>query len=365
MQPREAKNSELSTRDFADFIRSTGPVARSPYPATFPAKVDDAPVSKRAPKLAPAIAPNSARDRSGKSNSDRSRTGASALMARDPISSPSSTTSDLAEFLRSGGPPPAKPSTRKVPEPSSAASSKITQSSINSQSGLLEGPVRKQRRVKDPYAIDSDEDSDIEPRESFSEFLRASVPVNRPQDLPHKSRERPHPPTNAQRVSSSVSLRDRLTQNIGTAPEHPPPLPSMSKTNHSPTSPRNLNKTSRPEGQENRHRPSVKTDTPQLPPLNSFYPNGASPASAQTSSPSNTSRPPGLPRQRTQLRARDDVLNKGRAGGNMADLADFLRETEPPKHASRIAINQPRTDDSPKASTKTGSLGGLFRKKRS
>ncbi|KAI9719096.1 MAG: hypothetical protein M1812_003726 [Candelaria pacifica] len=201
---RQPTYERETTKDFADFIRSTGPE-------------------------------NTSRENAGRPTS------AKRLQARGAQVS-ASNSSELADFFREG-PPPGRDVTPKLlslPDktkntintnntgnrlisPSSyqgsSMQSKSERSSSNSHTGLLENkskmeacqagisnkaqdklgltepapPQRKQRRVKDPYAIDTDSDEDHEPKpttkakrgeESLIDFLNNVTPpqsaVNKP-----------------------------------------------------------------------------------------------------------------------------------------------------------------------------------------
>ena len=219
--PRDAKIENSSLRDLADFAKSTGPDG----PAQLPRVVS----SPTQPK------------RSKTSTSSR-------YQAREPvIKGPNS---ELIDFIREG--PPRIDGSHRIPrtvapfrttmdsdelntlapshssggrhsESSNQDGSIVTKSTVTSRTGLMEstnrrtsnyvsntnqpssqaakngvhereGPQRKQRRVRDPYAIDLDSDDEMDdafsppPRfeeESLIDFLRNSSPPNQnsPQPL--------------------------------------------------------------------------------------------------------------------------------------------------------------------------------------
>ena len=220
--PRSPKNNSESTRDFADFLRSTGP--QSVSPGQLVNLVSSTRASKSPSEQLPSkkITKPSPASTAKRVNSQTKKTGLR-LQAREPTTQ-NETTFDLAEFIRKG--PAGKGGDdnrirntakssgagRGLSEQqrhvsgqardgiSSIASSESNQNSsvfaqsvhsINSRTGLLDSPrshaaqhgaqpaqlsrkpargdqppqpVRKQRRIKDPYAIDteSEQDSDVD-----------------------------------------------------------------------------------------------------------------------------------------------------------------------------------------------------------
>jgi hypothetical protein len=222
-------------RDFADWMRSTGP--STPQQAT--------PLA-----LAPSAISASHPASSAAANSPPKPRSVSRLQPREPDTR-GSTSSDLIDFIRQGPPrstndqhriprsvapfrntmdsddfndysasssarqptngatptpPPAAPNghtnTNTIP---SASTTRTTQPTFSSQQTRIQhstlqppggGPVRKQRRIKDPYAIDSDDDDEdtltalpngrpVRAEESLQDFLRNSEPPaqNAPQPL--------------------------------------------------------------------------------------------------------------------------------------------------------------------------------------
>ena len=430
---RDPQQNDGSTRDFADFIRSTGPNSE-PRPlakqsAERPevervtsggSQANSRPPSRKITKQQPAVS-------SKKSEPNLPPRGGSKLKARDPIASPTNTTAELADFFRSG-PPGAQINNRSVSSPqpngkvSSAAStqdsfaaSKMTQSSTNSRTGLLDpsnrgkagtqrpqdmaGPVRKQRRVKDPYAIDSDEEDEVteeEPaeEESLADFLRNYPPPDeKPENSVRRSATSPSPPSQPQdsRKASGVSMRERIARNIAVIPDYRPLPPKENKkpstqsttTSRGPpsssstpdkrsaaTSPTNRSKsqpqlppssTSSPQTQTQQQQ-QQQPAAPQLPPLKSMSSSSNSPTRSTAASSGNarptsphltqngtrldTLRPsqptyakhmdPRSGGTRPKMQARVEDGRKGGAG-SMADLADFLRETEPPAPSGPVA----------------------------
>lgn len=232
---REPTTKDDSVRDFADFIRSTGPdtgakpvlrsvstpiTKRSPSGSvSSPQVASRKPIPKKITKQVPVTGTQPRTELPTRITSK--------LQPREPTVTNGNATADLAEFFRSG------PAGGQVDAPraearmqasgvangrlrdavnsgSSVAStqdsfapSKMTQSSANSRTGLLDssnrsapaqrgghnddsvGPTRTQRRLKDPYAIDSDyEETDghgtpqppEREEESLADFLRNYEP---------------------------------------------------------------------------------------------------------------------------------------------------------------------------------------------
>ena len=163
---RDAAARDESLHDFADFIKSTGPdndpkmLARSTSnrPAVHSRGGSSnsqqggfRPPSKKITKPNPVSAPKKGSALPARTNSK--------LKARDPVYSRADDTSELADFLRSG-PPGAQVTPQSVssPQPNgrmgigsgtsvastqdSFAASKMTQSSTNSRTGLLDSTNR-------------------------------------------------------------------------------------------------------------------------------------------------------------------------------------------------------------------------------
>lgn len=223
-QPRDPKIEKPSTGDLADFAKSTGPED----PGQLPKAVARVPAQTR-----------------------RANSTATRFQARDPIVKGAS--SDLIDFIREGPPRANGDGTHRIPrtvapfrttmdsdelnalEPpqdlarrgsgsSNQDGSIVTKSTVNSRTGLIDStnrkplnsantsnlassqvsknyaieaaqPKRKQRRVRDPYAIDMGSDDEIDDglgkppkyeEESLMDFLRNSSP-------PPESKQQPQP----------------------------------------------------------------------------------------------------------------------------------------------------------------------------
>ncbi len=434
---REAAAKEDSVRDFADFIRSTGPdtdpkvMAKSMSganqahsrggSATSQQGLGSKAAPKKITKLSPVVAPKKSESnlptRSSSKLGDTSK-----LKAREATVATSNTTADLADFLRGGpdGMDGGRPSQKTAPSPQtnatnglsggrlqdgigsgtsiastqdSSAPSKMTHSSTNSRTALIDGgnrgparansqrptrnddppsggPVRKQRRVRDPYAIDfTDEEDDFSTpqqtereEESLSDFLRN---YNPPPTTTIKPTVATSPPSGDQnqkrRKGSGVSLRERVTRNIAVIPDYRPLPPKAPKKNTSKSPPVSNEKTQQkgrqtpnqnasPPPNSRRGRGALSNagaannaTAPQLPPLN---PRSTSPhLISQNGSKMDTWKPThptyaAHRDRRPKPQARDEqgtiTGDTGGGGGGMTDLAAFLRETEPPAPSGPI-----------------------------
>lgn len=416
-------------RDFADFIRSTGPdmspkdlykssssmdkhtrnASSNSQQASPSSLLSGKPLPKKMGKMAPVITPKP----SGVTPPVRS---SSKLRARDPIISASNTTADLAEFLRSGPPggysePPTSfqratgqngpgangmsngraigSGTSLASTQDSFAPSKMTQSSANSRTGLLEstnrtlkngfqhpnqkndhrgGPVRKSRRPRDPYSLDSDdedEDTELETQveqddESLSDFLRNYKPPSEGYAGRDVSVSHEPPIAGKPQRNSGTTMRERIARNIAVIPDYRPlPPKAPSKKN-------SISKSPPPPGAatvyNNNNIYAPPASLPPPPPSSSFK--GPPPSNQQprynrpstipyTSSdrfqegnlPSlldrRSSSPHLIPQQangprtggprptRPKPQARDERTSH-RSNSGMSDLAEFLRDTEPP-----------------------------------
>jgi hypothetical protein len=302
-QPRDAKVESSTSRDLADYLRSTGPESENQLPralASMPATsasqqppttrsdTQQSPSEQsRTPIKVGGQAPLHSSDATvtGRpSNTPKSRSsGASRYQPRDAQVSKNATTSALADFIREG--PPRTAGDHRIPRTvapfrttmdsddlnglmsltdkdrpgrTSAAStqdsstvSQSLQSSVNSHTALLERskktnqgasmngmrtgtsrissssqsaakdamPKRKQRRVRDPYAID-DSDDDIEEvatlkpkggEESLIDFLRNTAPQPSMTAQPIVAANSSAAQTQGlQKKNSSSAIRDRI-----------------------------------------------------------------------------------------------------------------------------------------------------------
>ncbi|KAJ9297484.1 hypothetical protein DTO271G3_4259 [Paecilomyces variotii] len=274
VQPRDARSTVQSTRDFADFLRSTGPPGQ-PHMASGSGAHDvesrtHTPLSQQRP------------------GTQSSRRTGPRLQARPATASKEDQTSDLIDFIREG-PPTA--GARRIPrtvapfrntmdsdellslgprtdkEATATSSTGSTRNSSinaaysdNSRTGLMESanranvrtspvvqqsslpkgkpsgfpsedddmrPVRKQRRVRDPYAIDSEDEDDLEEllegpkakpqreEESLLDFLRSEPPPDFGTDSapPQPFIINAGPPKSSSGMSAASAMKARLLRN--------------------------------------------------------------------------------------------------------------------------------------------------------
>lgn len=459
--PREPDAQDHNMRDFADFIRSTGPEnlpSHTPRPATAgtvkkersgsftpqvgPKKLTKAP-STNSPKQTYISAPP-------KPEVVPIRT-ASKLQAREAAVTNNNATADLADFLRSdpdgmdsprgaqrsgahvqpattsnsyvNGRQAVGSGTSVASTQDSFAPSKMTQSSTNSRTGLLDtsnrgqpsspgasrtngvpsprsieppGQARKQRRVKDPYAIESDDEHDdtiLPPEreeESLSDFLRnyTPPPAATTRAPPIGIIGAPKP------VKQNVTLKERIQRNIAVIPDYRPLPPKAPKKPSSTKSPPQSNESRRKSQRQNSgtsassplsssSRPSANGNVngngnvgsgakaPQLPPIN---PRATSPHLVSQHGSRMDSYKPTQPtyakhaerRPKPQLQARDEHGAMGGApqGGGMGDLADFLRETEPPPPSGPVGGAAGRPMSPTKEKEEGGGFGRMFGRRK-
>lgn len=244
-QARDERAPADSTDDFAEFMRLTGPPpAPEPTPTSAPANVPASTspepkksVSTERPKpVRPPSSQSAASRGTGTSRSTgTSRGNKLKLQARSAETNGSS--SDLIDFIRQGPPMPA--GAHRIPRTvapfrntidsddlqidttSSAASTgngttDKSLSSLGSRAGLLDStkqnkatasgstmsfdepqlPVRKQRRVADPYAIDDSDDDEL--LEELLELENNPKPKREEESLMDFLRDAPPPPSTEQ-----------------------------------------------------------------------------------------------------------------------------------------------------------------------
>lgn len=384
-QAREAKIPRESVLEFAEFIRATGPPGAEAPP------VQPNMGLRRNPSLmrdGPPAPPSKASIDHGRPSMGGSISRAR-LQARDATVDNSNDNSDLIDFIRRGPPNSGNPRIPRTVAPFrttmdsdqmsaavavggkamdaqlsdhdmrySQASTNVTemsapsiQSSVNSQSALLGRkqptpqngtfddqdmmPARKQRRVRDPYALDfSDEeeedDFDYQPQpsrkvqakeESLIDFLNNApppssseppVPFNLPrtQSVPAKA---PAP----KKKASAPSLMSRFRQNSSTGNS------SSGRAPRSPPSARSVSSRAGPTTSKGYIPIQVN-----IPTGGDLYPGYSSPTvPAVPSVPAQySSRPSGrVPMKKFEPREAVSVPSRG-----TSDLADFLKFSEPP-----------------------------------
>lgn len=408
-QARDARVPRESLVEFAEFIRATGPSGASGAdPGPTPLKRNQSLMNNRtAPRQKPSanMSLDYGRPSMGGSVS-RAR-----LQARGATVDNDSDNSDLIDFIRRG--PPSTGGNPRIPRTVapfrttmdsdllksavggkamdatlpdihdtrySQASTNVTemsapsvQSSINSQSALLGRkqqpgqtgnpfdepdmmPQRKQRRVRDPYAIDlsdeeeEDDDFDPQPRrkaqqpkeESLIDFLNSAPPPPESNPVPFnlpRTQTMPSQPTQApKKKASAPSLMSRFRQNNSSSSAA---ATGSSNGVKSPTKSQKNQKSSAPAASKGYIPIQVN-----IPTGGDLFPNygSSSPAPAVPSVPSNTSssRPSGrVPMKRFEPRDAVSVPSRG-----TSDLADFLRSSGPPPsmNATPYPAEQPETN---------------------
>lgn len=354
---RDAKPAADSTRDFANFTKSSGP----PTPASGadnPKSPNTASSANHRTSDATDLSKKFIRPGSGTSSSTRGTTGPR-LQARSAVAPKGEQTSDLIDFIREGPPMPGSHRIPRTVAPfrntmdsdemnnsvnrnsraSSPDESMATKShtSFGSRTGLLDSanrsnakaappapkpapskkanefddpmPARKQRRVPDPYAIDDDDDEELEEilglqekppqreEESLVDFLRSVPPPPETDTTPQ-----PFVTTNVTTTNNKASgggLKARLLRG---GEKTPTSKPSKSSLRSSQTD-------SRPSGQSN-YTTKVGMERNMNRPAQVHVTHG-----------------PALPKKETETSA----------------LADFLKYTgppEPPRTPSALATNK-------------------------
>ncbi|KAL1966718.1 hypothetical protein VTN77DRAFT_3915 [Rasamsonia byssochlamydoides] len=280
-QPRDAKPAAESLRDFADFIRSTGPPGSMQGPANPPSgslrthyRDTSGSVVSNTRSETPQSS-NSSRATAKPKETESPRKSGPRLQPRAAVASEGNQTSDLIDFIREG-PPTAgahriprtvapfrttmdsdefqsldvaridKDTAAQTTAADSSTQPNSLRSSVNSRAPLLEssnssnapaGPVRKQRRVRDPYAIDSDDEDDLDDlaenskgkpqreEESLLDFLN-SVPPPPGNDRPPQPFSINVPPKSSGGISTASGMRARFRRNTS-VDKTPVPKPSM------------------------------------------------------------------------------------------------------------------------------------------
>ena len=421
--PRDARIEQGTTRDFADFIRSTGPEQVKSLPKvptsrpTTASRPNTVVGGLRSPG---ATSPRTlTKSPSGKSSSTIARRPdtrppkklAARLQARDATINRSDESSDLIDFIRQGPPIDHSDGGHRIPrtvapfrttkdsdemhdlvhgrykDTSSVASTqdssvftKSLHSSINSRTGLLDStnrsntkisnapsieqpsraeepdPVRKRRRIKDPYAIDSESDGDDEaintpkPREeeSLLDFLNSVAPPSQGITVPSAFDNMPKSSGKTlQRKVSAPSMRARFTRSSSS----PPRKTSAAR------GPSSVVKSSTPAVQDSppatkglaqgvNSSPNYRGRNEERP-APSFGPRDTSPhLTSKPASKFDTFRPTQptyaahLDRQRngnTRAGAKLAQPRVEREVDNMKDLADFLKNSGPPEPARPVS----------------------------
>ncbi|KAL8815420.1 MAG: hypothetical protein Q9223_005434 [Gallowayella weberi] len=449
-RPRDAQLDTETTRDFADFIRSTGPEAVSRPNmndnTTAPASIQPRPSKGMTPDQR-STSVTSTGKKITKPNPGLSKSPPSVMQQPSPKRSVSKLQArqaryepthneDLLDFLKQGPmddramekrpvPGPVAsivPQNPRVPTNPRERNSDNTRSSVgstqdstlanrsirstNSRTGLLDGSrgshggsppmsqrpsrfdeapqaIRQQRRVKDPYAIDTDSEDDDRPgtpkpqrqEESLIDFLNSTPPPSESNPrIPSAFDDIPNPTIrNANSNNGNTDRYNKRTSRTATAP-----TPGIRSAIESPTS--------NPQQQQARRgrtvNPAPSGHPPQLPPLNSrdisphimatyttaqpptsaLPPNGTASSTLTSTTTTTSSTPLERPQRKVKAvgiaRSERDDSSRG-----MNDLADFLKNSEPPTQVPREMMGQKDNMDD-KEVDEGKSIWGRIKKRR-
>ncbi|KAI4257109.1 MAG: hypothetical protein L6R42_005854, partial [Xanthoria sp. 1 TBL-2021] len=240
--------------------------------------------------------------------------------------------------------------------------------------------ARKQRRLKDPYAVDTDSEDEGRPRtpkpqhqeESLIDFLNSTPPLSDPKPIiPSAFDDIPNPTTRSKNINKKANemYNQRIARTAAASA-----TPGIRSANQAPTSTPQQPSRSR---HTNTAVPSAKP--PQLPPLNSrdisphlmrtYTPsssaatpasnsniNGTTTTSTTTtttaSNPQRKAKPAGI--------ARSDRDDNARG---MSDLADFLRNSEPPTQVPR-EMTMARAESAEEKEVEGKGIWGRIKKRR-
>lgn len=401
VQARDPRVPRESIVEFAEFIRATGPAGAVATPPSANPGLKRNPSLLRSANSTSTGSASNANVEAGRPSIGGSVSRAR-LQARDATIDNSNDNSDLIDFIRRG---PPNSSNHRIPRtvapfrttmdsdqltsalggramdaslpdiPDTRASQGSTmatelsapsiQSSVNSQSALLgrkQGnaqnstpfddsdmmPTRKQRRVRDPYAIDlsdeeDDDDMDLDqPRtrraqpkeESLIDFLRNAPPPAPsnpvPLNLPRTNSMPAQPMLAPKKKASAPSLMARFRQNSSSAASAGMRAPTNARS----LSSRNGPPPSQPSAPVSKGYIPIQVNIPTGADLSFNYPSygATSPTPPVPSMSSNlaSSRPSGrVPMKKFEPRDAVSVPSRG-----TSDLADFLRSSEPPPSAN-------------------------------
>ncbi|KAI9813603.1 MAG: hypothetical protein M1827_003673 [Pycnora praestabilis] len=413
--PREARYEKESTRDFADFIRSTGPKRDS---VAAVGDSDSRPATAVQVQQRPAVtsrsisSPDSTHTQITKSTSGLEPTTPQTSITTDRsgprkrLQARSATvghgdTSALIDFIRQGPPgnhPTGDGQASRIATPSgsmmnpngtragshgltgsrivsanslasthgSSSQAKSVQSSVNSRTGLLEKrslpvnqsngvtapsrsvdapqPARKQRRVRDPYAIDTDSDEEAhvvavsKPRreeESLMDFLRNVPPPDKSPVSPVLETTTKQSPKTLQKKTSSPNVGSRFGRNTSSSTPLKDPVKTGPPSSEQPSRNKSPNSSAKDAPQVSLNQvisgsplfgSSVTLNTTIGGQLSSY--NATAPI---PDSPVETPRRKNLssrtaPKISSHPQARGARMESARSN----DLADFLKNSEPP-----------------------------------
>ncbi|KAJ4405690.1 hypothetical protein N0V82_010271 [Gnomoniopsis sp. IMI 355080] len=420
-QARDARLPRESILEFADFIRATGPPGAQTPPSqpnigmrrNQSMRQPGSP-AHAAPMSKPSLSISAGRPPVSGGSVSRAR-----LQARDATVDVNDN-SDLIDFIRQGPSSGANPRIPRTVAPfrttmdsdqmqsavggramdasipdvqdtrasqASKASTNVTemsapsyQSSVNSQSALLGRnqvtaqpgsnspwddsdmmPVRKQRRVRDPYAIDFSDEEDEEDdefeyqptpkrkpaakEESLMDFLNSVPPPSSSEPVPFNLSSRTNTaPSKApapKKKASAPSLMSRFRQNSAAAPA--PAMPSYGTRSGSVSQPSKRapasNYGSGTSSSANKGYIPIQVNIPTGGVGDLFPSYGNSSASATITSSSRTSGR--VPMKKFEPRDAVSVPSRG-----TSDLAEFLRSSEPPGAMASVSWSKDASADS-------------------
>lgn len=345
---RDARVPADSTADMAQFLKATGPAGENRPPPVRSAHTANAPSVQKI---------------SSDSHRPSASNGRNRYQPRDAAADAAGDSKDLADFIRQGPPPNGLRMNRPIPSAvdmaipevrHSQASTNATeysgpsmQSSVNSNTALLKNkgpslpkmmgeedmmPKRKTRRVKDPYAIDFSDEEDEElfasvtpqpppkKEESLAEFLRNYAPPPEPQVQPISQKI-------PKKKSSAPSLMNRFTRSRDNKDAKAgKSLKNGLKGSFANGESRSLNsRTGSVTGASKGGHIPIQVS---MPPGYNEYGLVDSPSSGQPHVSSGLGAGPTRRVPMKKFEPRDATPNLGRSG--TADLAAFLRDSEPP-----------------------------------
>ncbi|EEP80321.1 predicted protein [Uncinocarpus reesii 1704] len=391
-QARDARTEVKSVREFADFIRHTGPDPNAPklhIPIVIPDSVRQNKLSHDFGTQASSPSPVPSRAQSSMS-SHFSSPNRRRLEARSAATPKDNQTSDLIDFIREG---PPRSGAHRIPRTvapfrttmdsdefqslsptrldrdaltrSSLASTqdsfnapRSVNSSYNSRTGLLEPvnhgsgravraqsqlgsvldspvdevvePVRTRRRVRDPYAIDTDSEDEVfaqskkpqQKEESLMDFLRSVPPPPSNDELPQLLSVNMHAAneTKGSKSKSKATMKSRLMRTASTDKAPTAKLSRSSLRSHksfaTPT--------------------STPADAPALPPIHGALSSPQYPVRHESYALNSAAHPAQVERLRNGYnmspRPTGELRKHTRADeSDTSALADFFRNTGPPE----------------------------------
>ncbi|KAI9758964.1 MAG: hypothetical protein M4579_002704 [Chaenotheca gracillima] len=401
---RDARVEKESTKDIAEFLRSTGPIAEAPEtPAVAPPQSALPNRLQRRSGAVPVANGGPPRSTPPPKTGEVTRSASSAnrarLEARTPTVRQGNGNSELIEFLRQGPPSEVPQKTYPIRGPAQVrtegsstdnlapmmskpggglspnsmdsvrngssvqSQAHSVNSSYNSQSALLgsqnrsrvdEPPQmqRKQRRVKDPYAIDTDSEDELEElvakpkpkreEESLMDFLRNVPPP--PQSSPAPITKTVAPKSSNPKLQQGRSNAQSLIARLGRGGSVQSFRPNGNK--ESPGSRQSsITPTTSATTRTGNGAPQLSLGPsenggslfPENSSLNPSSANGNIPRSATSSRSGTASSTPQPARPITKpATSRPGQVRSARADpGRSNDLAEFLKNSTPPETASR------------------------------